>query len=37
MIQRDAGGLSTLMKLAASREPKKNARQLLFPAWTAAA
>jgi len=32
----DAGGLSTVMKLALSKEPKKNAFQLLAPAWTAA-
>src|ERR1700677_2268724 len=33
----DAGGLSTVMKLDESSEPKKNAFQLLVPAWTAAA
>ncbi len=33
----DAGGLSTVMKLEESSEPKKNAFQLLVPAWTAAA
>ena len=33
----DAGGLSTVMKLDESNEPKKNAFQLLVPAWTAAA
>ena len=32
----DAGGLSTVMKFAASDEPKKNAVQLWVPAWTAA-
>ena len=31
-----AGGLSTVMKLAASDDPKKNAFQLFVPAWTAA-
>lgn len=31
-----AGGLSTVMALAASEEPKKNAFQLVAPAWTAA-
>ena len=36
MTHRAAGGLSTVMKLAASEEPKKNAFQLLVPAWTAA-
>ena len=33
----DAGGLSTVMKLDESSEPKNNAFQLLVPAWTAAA
>jgi len=33
----DAGGLSTVMKLDASSEPKKSAFQLLVPACTAAA
>ena len=33
----DAGGLSTVMKLAASEEPKNMAFQLLLPACTAAA
>ena len=33
----DAGGLSTVMKFEESIEPKKNAFQLLVPAWTAAA
>ena len=32
----DAGGLSTVMELAASDEPKKNAFQLFVPACTAA-
>ncbi len=32
----DAGGLSTVMKLDASEDPKKKAFQLLVPAWTAA-
>ena len=32
----DAGGLSTVMALAASNEPKKNAFQLDVPACTAA-
>ena len=32
----DAGGLSTVIELAASEEPKKNAFQLSEPAWTAA-
>ncbi len=36
MTQSDAGVLSTVMKFEASVEPKKNARQLLVPAWTAA-
>ena len=33
----DAGGLSTVMKLEESSEPKKNAFQLFVPACTAAA
>jgi hypothetical protein len=33
----DAGGLSTVMKFDGSSDPKKNAFQLLVPAWTAAA
>jgi hypothetical protein len=37
ITQSDAGGLSTVMKLAASDEPKKAAFQLCAPAWTAAA
>ena len=36
MTQSAAGGLSTVMKLEASNEPKKKAFQLLVPAWTAA-
>ena len=32
----DAGGLSTVMELAASDEPKKNAFQLCEPACAAA-
>ena len=32
----EAGGLSTVMKLDASEDPKKKAFQLLVPAWTAA-
>ncbi len=36
MIHNAAGGLSTVMKLAASEEPKKKAFQLLVPACTAA-
>ena len=36
MTQSDAGGLSTVMKLEASEDPKKNALQLLVPACTAA-
>ena len=37
MTHSEAGGLSTVMKFAASKDPKKNAFQLLVPAWTAAA
>ena len=37
MTHSDAGVLSTVMKFEASNEPKKNAFQLLVPAWTAAA
>ena len=37
MTQSDAGGLSTVMKLEESNDPKKKALQLLVPAWTAAA
>jgi hypothetical protein len=33
----DAGGLSTVMWLAVSSEPNRNAFQLWVPAWTAAA
>jgi len=36
MTQSAAGALSTVMKLAASDEPKKKAFQLLVAAWTAA-
>ena len=32
----DAGGLSTVMTLAASDEPNRNAFQLSLPAWAAA-
>ncbi len=32
----EAGGLSTVMALPASSEPKKNAFHDLLPAWTAA-
>jgi hypothetical protein len=31
-----AGDLSTVMKFDASKDPKKNAFQLVDPAWTAA-
>ena len=37
MIQRDAGGLSTVMKLEESSEPKNQASQFFEPACTAAA
>jgi len=37
MIQSDAGGLSTVMKLEESSDPKNQASQLLLPACTAAA
>jgi hypothetical protein len=37
ITQSEAGGLSTVMKLEASNDPKKNARQLFVAAWTAAA
>ncbi len=37
MTHSDAGVLSTVMKFEASNDPKKNAFQLLVPAWTAAA
>ena len=36
MTHSEAGGLSTVMELPASEEPKKNAFQLSLPAWTAA-
>jgi len=36
ITQSEAGDLSTVMKLAASKEPKKKAFQLRDPAWTAA-
>ena len=36
-IQSAAGGLSTVMALPASREPKSSAVQSLVPAWIAAA
>ena len=36
ITQREAGGLSTVIELAASELPKKNAFQLSLPAWTAA-
>jgi len=37
MTHSDPGVLSTVMKFEASNDPKKNAFQLLLPAWTAAA
>jgi len=37
MTHSDAGGLSTVIRLPESNEPKKNAFQLLVPACTAAA
>ena len=37
ITQSAAGGLSTVIALAASNEPKKNAFQLFVPACTAAA
>ena len=37
MIQSEAGGLSTVMELAASDDPKNSADQLCEPAWAAAA
>jgi len=37
MIQSEPGDLSTVMKFDESSDPKKNAFQLLVPAWTAAA
>ena len=36
MIHSEAGGLSTVMELAASEEPKKKASQSAEPACTAA-
>ena len=36
MTQSEAGDLSTVMKFDASNDPKKNAFQLVDPAWTAA-
>jgi hypothetical protein len=36
MTHSEAGGLSTVMKLAASEDPKKNAFQLWLAAWAAA-
>ena len=36
ITQSEAGGLSTVMKFEASKEPKKNAFQLFAPASTAA-
>ena len=36
MTHSAAGGLSTVMAFAASKEPKKKALQLWLPAWTAA-
>ena len=36
ITQSEAGGLSTVMKFEASKEPKRNAFQLLVPASTAA-
>ena len=36
ITQSDTGGLSTVMEFDASDDPKKNAFQLLVPAWTAA-
>jgi len=37
MTHRKAGVLSTVMKFEESNEPKKNAFQLVEPAWAAAA
>ena len=37
ITHREAGGLSTVMKLEESNDPKKKALQLFVPAWTAAA
>ncbi len=36
IAQSEAGGLSTVMKFEESKEPKKNAFQLVEPACTAA-
>jgi len=36
MTHTDAGGLSMVMKLDASEDPKNHAFQLFVPAWTAA-
>lgn len=36
MTHNDAGGLSTVMALAASEEPKNQAAQSCDPAWAAA-
>ena len=36
MTHRAAGGLSTVMELAASEDPKRNAFQLWVAAWAAA-
>ena len=36
MTQSAAGDLSTVMKFDESKDPKKNAFQLVDPAWTAA-
>ena len=36
MTHSEAGGLSTVMRLAASEEPKRKAFQLAEPAWAAA-
>jgi hypothetical protein len=36
MTQSAAGGLSMVMKLEASEDPKKNAFQLWLAAWAAA-
>jgi hypothetical protein len=36
ITQREAGGLSTVIELAASELPERNASQLRLPAWAAA-
>jgi hypothetical protein len=36
ITQREAGVLSTVIELAASELPKRNASQLRLPAWAAA-